>query len=482
MSDTTLTEVDPFNPTTLDEETELRALARALEYSEGFKLIFVRCNQPQQRECLADELQKRLPKLKIQKIHFSEPVPHLLDALREHITTTTQDVVFVSGIEYSLPVAAEAHAAPFVANLNASRNSFPQVVNRPLVLWLPEYVLSAITIGAPDFFSIRSGVYFFAATLNEAFAAASGLMTGGGSGTADLTLAEKQERIAAILSLLADYEVLPSNYSNNRIKAQLHSQVGRLFFSVGDYNQALQHYQLTQRLAEQLQDLYLQGLAFNDLGSIYHVQMHLDEAETSYKCSLKKFDEDDHQLAVAVALTNLGDVYLQQGKFGEAEENYRRGLAIFRQSKDRVREAQALNGLGNIYIGQEKMEEAEEYFRHSLAISDEMGRAVIKAISLGGLGMAYLFQGRLAEAEKSYKQSLSIFRELGDILNEATTLNHLGILSSRQGQLEQAEKFYQESLAVSHRINDRAGEERVLRNLSALAEQKNEEPTTKEQG
>lgn len=223
MSDATLTEAYPFNPTALDEETELRALARALEYSEGFKLIFVRCNQ-QQRERLADKLQKRLPQLKIQKIHFGEPVPHLLDALRDRLATTTQDPVFVSGIEYSLPVAAEAHATQFVANLNASRNSFPQVINCPLVLWIPEYVLNAITIGAPDFFSIRSGVYFFAATLGEAVVAARAMMIGDEWGMADLTLAEKHERIAAIISLLNDYDALPFDHNNDRIKALLHSR------------------------------------------------------------------------------------------------------------------------------------------------------------------------------------------------------------------------------------------------------------------
>ncbi len=482
MSDATLTEVDPFNPTALDEETELRALARALEYSEGFKLIFVRCNQPQQRERLAEELQKRLPQLKIQKIHFSEPVPHLLDALREHITTTTQDVVFVSGIEYSLPVAAEAHATPFVANLNASRNSFLQVVNRALVLWLPEYVLSAITIGAPDFFSIRSGIYFFAATLDEAVAAARALTAGDGLGVDDLTSAEKRERIAAVLSLLADYEALPADTHNNRVKARLHLRVGRLFFSVGDYDQAHRQYQRALRLAEESRDLYLQGLAFSNLGDIYDVQMHLNEAEESYKHSLKIFDKLGQQLNVGTSLSNLGNIYSQQGKLDEAEEYFRRGLEIFHQSKDRVREARSLIGLGNTYLRQGTLGEAEECFRRSLTITNKIESPYLKATSLGSLGVVYLIQGRLAEAEKSHQETLSIFRELGDALSEATVLNQLGILSSQQGQLAQAEKFFQESLAIRRRINDQAGEEGVLRNLSALAEQKNEEPTTKEQG
>jgi len=479
MSDATLTEVDPFNPTALDEEIELRALARALEYSEGFKLIFVRCNQPQQRERLADEMQKRLPQLNIQRIHFSEPVPHLLDALRERLATTTQDAVFVSGIEYSLPVAAEAHATSFVANLNASRDSFPQAVNRPLVLWLPEYALNAITIGAPDFFSIRSGVYFFAANLDEAIAAASGLMTGDESGMADLSLAEKQERMAAILSLLADYEALPSDRSNDRIKAQLHSRLGGLLIYVGAYDQAQQHFQRTLQIAEELQDLYLQHLAFGNLGRLYAAQAKLDEAEKFYQHSLRFADQIGQQLYLGVSLSNLARVYLRQGKLEQAEKHYRRGSVIFHQNKDQLSEAKALLGLGTTYLLQGKLEEAEEYFRRSQAIIGEVGSPYTKAMTLGSMGMAYLFQGRLSEAENSYRQSLSISRELGDPLSEAATLSFLGILSAGQGLLTQAEKYFQESLEIRRRINDRTGEEDVLRNLATLAQQKSEDSETK---
>lgn len=159
MSADNFAETNPFEANVLDEQTELRAMTRALSFAEGFSLIFGRCNQSDQRKRLIAEIKKELPEFKVQEIHFKEPVPHLLDALRERLVDDSPDAVFVSGLEYSLPVAAEAHLTPFVANLNASRNSFPSVIHCPIVIWTPEYVLTAIIRGAPDFFSIRSGVY-----------------------------------------------------------------------------------------------------------------------------------------------------------------------------------------------------------------------------------------------------------------------------------------------------------------------------------
>ncbi|MGH9855466.1 MAG: hypothetical protein ACREBD_36990, partial [Blastocatellia bacterium] len=94
--------IDPFAPGTLDRETELAALTHALEFASGFSLLFVVCNQAPQRRRLMAEARARLPQFTIQEIHFSEPVNHLLDALRERLAEPLPDTVFVSGLEHTL--------------------------------------------------------------------------------------------------------------------------------------------------------------------------------------------------------------------------------------------------------------------------------------------------------------------------------------------------------------------------------------------
>src|SRR5690348_6375366 len=98
MSDNTLDVAAPFETTVPDEETELGALAAALRLADGFKLLFARCNQYDQRQRLIAALKARLPSLNIQDIYLREPIPHLLDALREQIAEPPPDAVFVSGL------------------------------------------------------------------------------------------------------------------------------------------------------------------------------------------------------------------------------------------------------------------------------------------------------------------------------------------------------------------------------------------------
>jgi tetratricopeptide (TPR) repeat protein len=304
--------VDPFDISVLDEETELRALVRALQFGDKFALIFVRCNQPQQRKELIEKLRAQLPQFNLQEIHFSEPTTHLLDSLRERISDPRPDAVFVSGLEYSLPTAADAHNTPFIANLNAARNSFPQVAPCPLVLWVPEYVLTAISRGAPDFFSIRSGVYFFATAPGETSDFAHALTAGSGWAVWNLSLSEKQERIAAIESLLTDYEALPSNRRDYQIEMRLCLRLAHLLLMQGAYSSGQRYVEKSLCLARELSNLEWQASALNGLGHIYHRQGRLEEAAAVYLQCLEIHREVGDRDLVAQDLSSLGKIYLKQ--------------------------------------------------------------------------------------------------------------------------------------------------------------------------
>src|SRR5205814_2315753 len=108
----------------------------------------------------------------------------------------------------------------------------------PLILWVAEFVLNAIMLGAPDFFSIRSGVYYFAASPGETSELVQSLMAGQDSSLGSLTLEEKTERLNAIASLLADYESLPASKRDPAAEMRLRQRLGNLYLMLGDYEVA----------------------------------------------------------------------------------------------------------------------------------------------------------------------------------------------------------------------------------------------------
>ncbi|HTE20068.1 MAG TPA: tetratricopeptide repeat protein [Armatimonadota bacterium] len=427
MSAETLPLADPFDASTPEEEEELRRLARAVELAEGFTLLFARCNQEDQRARLSAELRRQLPGRVLQEIHLTEPVPHLLDELRTRLQDPSPDAVLVSGLGYSLPKAAEAHRAPVVLNLNAARNSFPTAVSCPLVLWIPEYALAAISLGAPDFFSVRSGVYYFAVKPRDT-AAHVDRLTEGEVWTADnLPVLEKLERVQAIEALLADYQSLPEAQRDLRTEIRLHTRLGVLLKRFGKYSVAALHHQWALAIAERTGDVE----------------------------------------ASMIALNNLGNVYLDQGRWGEAEACYWQRLNGKQEPDDRASESQILNNIGIVYRHQGRWAEAEACFQKSLTIRGQPG-GWEEAAALNNLGLLYRQLGRWMEAEAAYQRGLAISRELNDRAGEASMLNNLSIIYREQGRWEEARVCCEQSLPVIRELGDRVGEGRIIGNWARL--------------
>jgi tetratricopeptide (TPR) repeat protein len=460
MSDTS-TARNPFVPTLPDEEMELQALDRALHLAEGFSLLFAHCNQANVRQHLVAELRKRAPDLKIQEIHFDRPVVRLLIELQQRIADPAPDALFVSGLEYSMPIAAEAHTAPVVSSLNVTRDLFPSVVPCPLVFWVPGYVLTALLRGAPDFFSVRSGVYSFAATPRETAPIAQSMTAGDEWIAANLSLAEKQEHIATIQSLLHDYQSLPSAKRDHRAEVRLLTRLGTLYFLLGHWAEAEVALQQSLAICREVGDRKNEGAILNNLGNVYSSQKRWAEAEAVYQQSLIIKQELGDRIGEGRILNNLGVIYDSQGHWAGAEQFYQQSLVIYRELGDRVEEGRILNNLGVIYDSQGRWVEAEQFYQQSLAIKRELGDRIGEGKALGNLGNVYGSQGRWIEAEAACQQCLAISREYGDRVGEGQTLNNLALLREAQGDISGAMEFGRQAVAVLETTEDKAELEKV---------------------
>ncbi len=431
-------EIDPFEPGTLDQETELAALTHALEFASGFSLLFVRCNQAPQRRRLMAEARARLPQFTIQEIHFSDPVNHLLDALRERLAEPLPDAVFVSGLEHALPGLAAAPTTPFIANLNASRNSFPQIVPRPLVLWAPEYVLTAIAQGAPDFFSIRSGVYAFAAAPDEPAEFAHTLSAGKHWQAYSLPLAEKRDRTAAIERLLAEYETLPVDRRDRRAELRLLDRLGVLLSAQGNYAEALRQFQRALKLAEELGDR--EGVAnfLHNIGNLHFHRGEYDEARQRYEQSLRIAEELGDRAGVASSLHQLGILHQERMEYGEALQCHEQSLRTQEELGNRAGVASSLHQLGKLHQARGEYGEALQRYEQSLRIAEELGNRAGVASSLHNIGALHQARGEYGEARQRYEQSLRISEELGDHAGIANSLGQIGKLFTETGRYEEA--------------------------------------------
>ncbi|MDP2935345.1 MAG: tetratricopeptide repeat protein, partial [Dehalococcoidia bacterium] len=454
-----------------ENQEELLGLIRLIEYSQGFTLAFARCNQVPLRQEMACRLADALASIGIKtaEVELAGPVENLREAIVAHMLSHPSEVrlaVMVYGFEHSIPSGEALLSA--VGQMNMARELYRRDIPHPLVLWLPEYALSAVARAAPEFWHWRSGVFQFTtppASVEEL--AARNLYDGD---TANLTLKRKQERIYVLERLLEDYEDLAGQGPQNRKRrAEILYRLGQVHYGLGHYQDARRLCHESLEMSKELGDRAGIAMSFHQLGVLAHDQGDLAEARRLYQENLGIAKELGDRGGVAVSLNNLGNLAQEQGGLAEARRLYQESLEIKKELGNRVGLAATLHSLGVLAQAQGDYAEARRLYQESLEIETELGNRAGLAYTVHALGVLAQDQGDLAEARRLYQESLGIKKELGNRAGIAISLHQLGLLAQDQGDLAEARRLYQESLVINKELGNRAGIAISLHQLGVLA-------------
>ncbi|HEX9930763.1 MAG TPA: tetratricopeptide repeat protein [Pyrinomonadaceae bacterium] len=474
------TEENIFDELDFDESVELRALVRSLKRARNFTLLFARCNQrPRQRE-LIEQIKNELPDKNIEVVYFENEISHFLDELKVRLEDKTPDAVFVYGLENSLGHSVTADKTQLVLSLNVSRNNFPQVFNRPIVFWLPDYGIRALMNGAPDFFSIRSGVYFF--DTKGSIIQAESILSGDYFEAAGLSFDERAERISHIESLLTDYQSLSTTERNRIFENQLKHKLARLFEISAQYDKAIQMLESLLITVKEEGDLDFEAAVLSDLARCYKSLGRYKEAEPLYQESLridKQIFGKMHS-STASSYNNLAELYRLQGKIEEAKSLYQEAILICEQvlGKNHPYTAINYNNLALLYVSQDKYEEAETLFKDALLISERiLGKNhPYTATSYSNLAELYFLQGRYKEAEPLYKEALRIRERVfgKNHPDTAISYNNLAGFYALQNNMEKAGPLYKNALGIFEKVlgEEHPSTQTVRRNLEIFQEEK----------
>ena len=403
----------------------LVALARMLDFAAPgrFVLAFVKCNLPVQRRALVEQLSGLLEPLGVTpiEIELNEPVERLLPLLKDrlagsYLVPSTQVespseteraqamresrgkvAVFVYGLEHAL--RSNDANPPLLAHLNLSRELFRRDVPCPLVLWLPDYALTLLARGAPDFWAWRSGVYEFLPEPETAERIARlTVYDEAGHVTRSLSAEAKRERLHLLARLLEDYRELGDGSRERSTQADILWKMGDVYYDLGEWVEAHDQYEQALTLARTLDD----------------------------------------QRTIAGLLHQLGMLAQDTGDLAEARRLYEQSLALERELGNKQGIASTLGQLGNLARDTGDLADARRLYEQSLALKRELGDKRGIAITLHQLGMLAQATGDLAEASRLYEQSLALEREFGDKQGIAITLAQVALLEEQEENLAAA--------------------------------------------
>ena len=194
------------------------------------------------------------------------------------------------------------------------------------------------------------------------------------------------------------------------------------------------------------------ALGYNIQGASYILRGDRVKALDYFERSLLIFDDLEDDRGSAAALNNIGLIYEEQGEYEKALAQFERSLAIEKSLNDQKAMASALNNIGLIHSNMENYELALQHHQLSLELREETEDKLGIAASLNNIGTVHQALEQYSEAMKCYEQSLAIKRAIGDERSLPATIDNLGELHILLGEPEAAIRYCKEGLALAERL------------------------------
>jgi tetratricopeptide (TPR) repeat protein len=220
--------------------------------------------------------------------------------------------------------------------------------------------------------------------------------------------------------------------------ARLHSRLGDVADSSGDYESAVEYYTEGLRMGMEVNDVLAMGRSQRGLGVVNRRQGHAEKALSHLTQALAAFRQSADALEQIRVLTSIGRTRQARGEYQRAISSLNEALSIAEARNDRWRTALALNDIGEAYQALYDLEQALSYHNRALAMANEAGAAIIRPDILRNLGVDHIELGRLEIGMSHLQEALESARAVGNKEQEALTLYYLSRAYLRMGQADAA--------------------------------------------
>ncbi len=158
-----------------------------------------------------------------------------------------------------------------------------------------------------------------------------------------------------------------------RVIGALHNNLGQIYRLTSHLDQAVQHYQQAISFSKQVDNYALIASATNNLAYVYRLQGDLAQADVLCRVSLAQRRRLGLERDLAYSYLTKGEIDRDRGDLEGAERYTKLALRSF-DKVDEVRgQIMAYLSLSNIRRHMEQYEETEAYLAHALALAEQIG-------------------------------------------------------------------------------------------------------------
>ena len=233
------------------------------------------------------------------------------------------------------------------------------------------------------------------------------------------------------------------------------AEAAEVYFSIGEYRHALDHYEEATKLSQHAKDTQAESIYLAHAGRVNSILGDTARAEEYVTRSLAFHVRSDGgsvpqdvKRAFGEVLVCAGEVYFSIGDLIRASDYLERSERLLSETGDLEGVAKSQLFLGFAAVTMGETERAVTFFKNALETFREIGNRSGEALSITAFGMAQTFRGRDEAAIKHHRHARDIFRVIGDRQSEAITINGIAQAYQNLNDPQLALQHYQEALKI----------------------------------
>jgi tetratricopeptide (TPR) repeat protein len=228
------------------------------------------------------------------------------------------------------------------------------------------------------------------------------------------------------------------------------------FANMLDYEKALEHYQQSLAIREDLNYLYGMAKSYFFIGAVYFDTYDKDKALDYYQKSLTLMKQLHYTHEIAWLYFQMGETYGNYADFELGEEYLQKGLELFEKLENPKGQAVCYMRLSNLaHTVYRNFTQAQSYLQQTLDLWVESGiKSYNYSVAIHIQGWYQRELGQLDQALKSFQRSLAINKNLGiPLQQQGQTLQDIGSIYRLKGDYQQAFTYYQKAFAIQKKLS-----------------------------
>lgn len=244
--------------------------------------------------------------------------------------------------------------------------------------------------------------------------------------------------------------------------------IGIFHKSKCDYHRALECFETSKKLAEDIADTNSVITNLINIGNTYKILGDFDKALSCLNEALKLSKTENIQKGIADCNNNLGNVYKDISDYDKALEYHLKALKIREERNDKKGVTISLHNIGIIYYKLNFREKALDYFQRSLNLKKEIKANRSMPPSLIAIGSIYIELKEYDLAVDYFMQAYQIYDEHDDRRGISYCYNDLGYLSEKKENYPIALEYYQKAVQIRTELEDKRGSANSLKNIGNI--------------